>query len=126
MTCRKFKNSEKFPTMSACSVHNTFRKCVIKHPFSNRVDSNSCMVFQQEVYSTGPPDNEDGDFMEVEQETVHTFSYTKNDPDEDDIHEQTFMLRFLATNTTDSRRYLWVTDTGDVRTDGGYSNLASM
>ena len=83
--------------------------------------------FRQEVYSTGPPITEDGQQVTTDTETVvQYFSYTKEDiVDESDIHEEKFMLRFLATNTNDENRYLWVNDDGEVRTDGSYSNLAS-
>ena len=52
-------------------------------------------------------------------------SYTRDDEDESDVHEEKFILRFLATNTESIDRYLWVTDSGEVRTDGGYTNIAS-
>lgn len=83
------------------------------------------MLFQ-EIYSTGPAERADGQVVEQEGENVQFFSYEKDEHviDEDDIHETKFLLRFLATNTDNSQRYLWVNDTGEVRTDGGYTNIA--
>ena len=60
-------------------------------------------------------------------DTVQYHSYSKEIDyiDESDVHDEKFVLRFLATNTCNENRYLWVTDEGDVRTDGYYGNLAS-
>ncbi|KAL4219343.1 hypothetical protein ACF0H5_021923 [Mactra antiquata] len=81
----------------------------------------------QEIYSTGPAENEDGEKVEQETQDVQYHSYTKEDvDDESDIHEEKFILRFLATNTDSNKRYLWVTDDGEVRTDGGYTNIATF
>lgn len=80
----------------------------------------------QEVYSTGPALNEDGETVEQDgQDTIQYYSYTREE-DEDDLHEEKFVLRFLATNTNSTDRYLWVTDSGEVRTDGGYTNIATF
>ena len=84
-------------------------------------------VLLQEIYSTGPAERDDGEIVEQEGESIQYFSYTKEEhsEDEDDIHETKFLLRFLATNTDTAHRYMWVNDTGEVRTDGGYTNIAS-
>jgi len=55
----------------------------------------------------------------------HAPSTDDDDGFEDDEHEEKFILRFLATNTTSEDRYLWVTDEGEVRCDGGHANIAS-
>ena len=85
--------------------------------------------FIQEKYSTGPPVDETGQqiITDNSQETVQYHSYSKGIDfiDESDVHDEKFVLRFLATNLCNENRYLWVTDDGDVRTDGSYSNLAS-
>lgn len=78
----------------------------------------------QEIYSTGPAESADGALVPQE-DSVQYYSYTKEDIDEGDVQEEKFMLRFLATNTNLENRYLWVTDSGEVRTDGGYGNLAT-
>ena len=54
------------------------------------------------------------------------YSYRKDtdEIDESDVHEEKFVLRFLATNTQNQNRYLWITDDGEVRTDGYYGYLA--
>lgn len=83
----------------------------------------------QESYSTGPPVDETGQLVtDSSLETVQYHSYSKEIDyiDESDVHDEKFILRFLATNTCNENRYLWVTDEGDVRTDGSYSNLATF
>lgn len=84
----------------------------------------------QEKYSTGPPVDETGQqiITDNSQETVQYHSYSKGIDfiDESDVHDEKFVLRFLATNLCNENRYLWVTDDGDVRTDGSYSNLATF
>ncbi|XP_052250933.1 uncharacterized protein LOC127858085 [Dreissena polymorpha] len=91
----------------------------------------------QEIYSTGPavgdnPTSADNNNSEDSAEgsiiDVQCFSYTRdiNEEDEDDIQEEKFILRFLATNTNEQDRYLWVTDDGEVRTDGGHTNIATF
>ena len=64
--------------------------------------------------------------QETSSETVQYYSYRKeaDEIDESDIHEEKFVLRFLATNTQNQNRYLWITDDGEVRTDGYYGYLA--
>lgn len=82
-----------------------------------------------ETYSTGPPIDENGQqITENTLDTVQYHSYSKEIDyiDESDVHDEKFVLRFLATNTCNENRYLWVTDEGDVRTDGYYGNLATF
>ena len=64
--------------------------------------------------------------QETSSETVQYYSYRKETDkiDESDVHEEKFVLRFLATNTQNQNRYLWITDDGEVRTDGYYGYLA--
>lgn len=91
----------------------------------------------QETYSTGPPVDETGQQIQTDNSivTVQYHSYSKetdfindddDDDDESDVHDEKFILRFLATNSCNERRYLWVTDEGEVRTDGSYGNLATF
>lgn len=84
----------------------------------------------QEVYSTGPAETADGHLVQQDigaEDFIQYFSYSHEDGiDESDVHETKFLLRFLATNTREMNRYLWVTDEGEVRTDGGYTNLATF
>ncbi|WAR31713.1 hypothetical protein MAR_034362 [Mya arenaria] len=88
----------------------------------------------QEVYSTGPAIAEDGSEVTQQEEDQdhHKHDQTKTtdedeaDIAEDDIHEEKFILRFLATNTSNEDRYLWVTDDGEVRSDGSYTNIATF
>lgn len=83
----------------------------------------------RETYSTGPPVDESGEeITENSTETVQYHSFTREIDliDESDVHSKKLMLRFLATNTSNDNRYLWVTDEGDVRTDGSLTNLATF
>jgi hypothetical protein len=79
----------------------------------------------QEIYSTGPAETAEGDIVEQDSQEVIQYCSYKREEDESDVHEEKFILRFLATNTNNIHRYMWVTDSGEVRTDGGYTNIAS-
>lgn len=80
----------------------------------------------KEIYSTGPAETAEGEIVEQDSQEVIQYCSYKREEDESDVHEEKFILRFLATNTNNIHRYMWVTGSGEVRTDGGYTNIATF